>query len=452
MNTLFEISKRGLRAAERGLAVTSNNIVNANTPGYTRQRVELSPDGMQKTHFHAGLGVNITSVNRLRNEMNDVLINEKRQDLSFMEEKARVFEQLQAVMATDSGMDLDFRISRLFDAFSSLSTDPQDVSLRNNLISEATQLTAKMGDLSNSIERTSDLIMNSAVNTVNSINSLLEEINHLNKSIKLAQAQGKEDHAALDKRVQKLEQLSGFTDYDKRITSTGAVEISIGGIKILDENKASSLKTDINTVDNIIYIRMPNSKIVEPRGGRLGAEIEMFQTSIPDLKKSLDGIAEALVNGFNELHSQGYGLDDDISRNFFDPDYTSAAEIRVNSSILSNHNHIAASTQAGEAGNGDMAAIIANLRDEPLVNGRRFVDSAINLITRPGAELSNLRSQIDAREAEVNMLTIQQEREAGVSIDEELSQMIKFQNAYQGAARVMSAAQQMYDTLINLAR
>ena len=86
------------------------------------------------------------------------------------------------------------------------------------------------------------------------------------------------------------------------------------------------------------------------------------------------------------------------------------------------------------------------------MDGRKFSDFAIGLISEPGSELSNLRSQIDAREAEINMLKTQQEREAGVNIDEELSLMIQYQNAYQGAAKVMTAAQDMYDTLINIVR
>lgn len=452
MKTLFEISNSGLRAAERSLSVTSNNIVNADTPGYTRQRVEVSPNGMQKTNYHAGLGVNIVDVSRLRNSMNDVLMNEKKQDMAFMQEKARVFEQLEASMATDTGGDLDLRISRFFDAFSSLSSDPQDLSVRNNLISEATQLTAKLGDIDRDIQGTSELLMGSAIQTVDSINTILKDIENLNSSIKLAQAQGNEDRAGLDQRVQKLSELSELIDFDTNITDTGALEIQVGGIKVLDENRASVLKPDIDDVEKIFRLRLPNGKAVETDAGKLGAEIELYEESIPELNRNLDAIAEALVSEVNDIHSQGYGLEDGTTRNFFDPSFTSASDIRINSDILNNLNHIAASTEDGEAGNGELAASLASLRNEPVLDGRKLVDSAVSLISSPGSTLSNLRSQMETREAEISMLNIQQEREAGVNIDEELSQMIKFQNAYQGAARVMAAAQQMYDTLISIVR
>jgi flagellar hook-associated protein 1 FlgK len=107
---------------------------------------------------------------------------------------------------------------------------------------------------------------------------------------------------------------------------------------------------------------------------------------------------------------------------------------------------------AGEAGNGDIAGQIADIRNDNVVGGRKLVDYAVDLISTPGRNLSEVRSSMEVRDSEIAMLTAQQEREAGVNVDEELSMMIQYQNAYQGAARVMSAAQEMYDTLIGLTR
>jgi flagellar hook-associated protein 1 len=452
MRTLFEISKSGLRSAERSLSVTSNNIINADTPGYSRQRVDKNPAGMQKTGYHAGLGVNITSVTSLRNEMNDLLLNEKRQDMSFLKEQARIFEQLEASMASDTGGDLDMRIGKLFDSFSELSADPQDLSVRNNLMSEAIQLTSKLGDMSRNIDRTQELVRESAGVSVQSVNHILRDLDSLNKSIRMAEAQGKPDHASLDLQVKKLGELSALVDFDSQVSDTGALELRIGGIKVLDENRAIPLRAEIDDVNKVFRIRVESGKTVNVSGGKLGAEISMYEEEIPDLMQKLDSIASALVNEFNAVHSGGYGLADDTRRNFFNPEFTTAADIRVNEAIRNNHQHIAASSGVGEAGNGETAARIAGLRNDQLIGGRKLVDYAVNLISTPGSNLSNLNAQIEARDSEIQMLEIQQERESGVNIDEELSLMIKYQNAYQGAAKVMSAAQQMYDTLISIVR
>lgn len=452
MRTLFEIGKSGLRTAERSLSVTSNNITNANTPGYTRQRVEQSPVGMQKTLFHTGLGVNITEVTQMRDKMNDLLLNQKRQDMGFLKEQARVYQQLETTMSTDTGNDIDLRMSRLFDAFTQLSSDPQDLSVRNNLLSEATQLTAKLSNINQTLERTSALTRDSAITTVGSINKLVQNISNLNKSIIQASGRGIPDHASMDIRIQKLAQLAELVDYEVTMGDNDAVLLDVGGIKVLDENRAIPFKPEIDDTTKTFRLRLENGKILESFSGKLGAEIEMYQKGIPEMKERLDLLTSTLVTEFNHIHSQGYGLEDDTIRNFFDPQFATAAEIRVNEAILQNNKHIAASSVAFEAGNGDLAVQMAELRDQPVINGRKIVDYSVDLVSMAGTKLNDLTPRIEAGDSEIQMLTILQEQEAGVNIDEELSMMIQYQNAYQGSARVMLAAQKMYDTLIGLMR
>ncbi|MFP8488631.1 flagellar hook-associated protein FlgK [Gracilimonas sp. Q87] len=452
MRSLLEISKSGLKSAERSLSVTSNNIINANTPGYTRQRLEKSPNGMQMSGSHIGLGVEITGLTRMRNQMNDVLMNQKQQDMSFMQGQARVFEQLEAVVATDSGNDLDLSISKFLDSFSELSSNPQDMSLRNSLISNAQELTGKFQDIDRNIERISELSRDSGMKSVEKLNSILSEIHSLNKAIEQGEAAGKSDNASLDMRVARMEDLSNLIDFDSQVTETGAVEIRVSGVTILDSDKAHTVTTEIDDIRKEFTLRIESGKTIDVTGGRLGAEVEMYSKQISEMNSKLDLLASTLVEKVNEIHRNGYGLNDDTSRNFFDPAGTTASEIQLNSAMKMDPRNIAASSVDAEAGNGIIAADIAELRNELVVGGRKMIDFSIELISTPGTKLQNLNSQIEARDSELNMLKTQQEREAGVNIDEELSLMIQYQNAYQGAAKVMSAAQNMYDTLIGIVR
>lgn len=452
MKTLFEISKSGLRSAERSLSVTSNNVINADTPGYTRQRVDKEPVGMQMTGFHAGLGVNITSITRMRNEMTDVVLNEKRQDMGFLREKEQIFDQLEASMASDSGGDLDMRIGKVFDMFSELSADPQDKSVRNSLMTEAEQLTSKFADISRNIDRTSDLVKDNTSSTIDNINQILTDLDSLNSAITKGESSGKPDHASLDLQVEKLSELAELVDFESQVTDKGALQLRVGGVLVLDEEKASTIKGEINDVDKSFTLRLDSGKTITSSGGKLGADIDMYENEIPELKERLDEVANTVVTQFNAVHSQGYGLEDDTTRNFFDASSTGASDMQVNSDLRENVGHIAASSAAGEAGNGEIAGQISDLRNEPLIEGRKVVDYAVNLISTPGRNLSEIRSNIEVRDSEISMLNAQQEREAGVNVDEELSMMIQYQNAYQGAARVMSAAQEMYDTLIGIMR
>ena len=105
-----------------------------------------------------------------------------------------------------------------------------------------------------------------------------------------------------------------------------------------------------------------------------------------------------------------------------------------------------------KAGNGDIAAQIADVRNEVILDGRKLVDYSIELISQPGSRITELSTTMETRDAEIRMLEVQQERESGVNMDEELGMMIQYQNAYQGSARVLASAQQMYDTLLSLIR
>jgi len=456
MKSIFEIAKSGLRGSERSMSVTSNNIINADTPGYSRQRVEKTPNGMQMDQYHAGLGVNIDEVTRLRDDINDKLMNQKQQDMGYLQKKADVYEKLEASMVTDYGDDLDSQVGSLFDNFADLASNPQDVSVRNNLISETQQLTSKLRETSLNVDQNSDLVKDFAGKTLGSINNLLSDIDQLNSAVKQAQAKGNPDHTSMDQRVAKMDELSQLVDFESRETSTGAIKIQIDGHSVVDQDQAYNISSEVDDSNKKFRLRLDNGHVLKPEGGKIGAEIEMFEEGIPEMKKRLDNIASTIVSEVNDLHSSGYGLEDSLQRNFFDSSGTTAESIAINEDLVENSSLIAASDTDGEAGNGEIASQIASLRNENVIGDtsadQTLSNYTISTISAPGVNLNALNNQIEARDSEIQMLKTQQEETAGVNIDEELSKMIKHQNAYQGAAKVMSSAQQMYDTLISIVR
>lgn len=456
MNRLIEIAKSGLWSSQHSMSVTANNLVNADTEGYSRQRVEKSPDGMQMDGYYAGLGVNVTEISRMRDELNDALLNKKQQDMGYLQRKAEAYEKIEASMVSDYGVNLDTQVGKLFDNFSELASNPQDVSVRNNLVNETQQLTSKLHEMSRNLDETSDLIKDFAGKTLDSINDLLKNINELNQSIKQGKARGQSDHASKDLRVAKLNELSELVDFDTQVSETGAVQIAIDGRKVVDDSQSYTIRAEIDDANKKFRLRLDNGHIIEPSAGKIGAEIEMFEQGVPTMKEKLNNIAFTLVEEFNNLHTNGFGLEDTTVRNFFDPTGTTAADIELNQILIDNPKHIGASDTAGEEGNGEIASKIADLRNQKMIGdaskNQRLTQYTVSTISEPGEKLNALNATIEARDSEIQMLHEQQQQTAGVNIDEELSRMIKFQQAYQGAAKVMSSAQRMYDTLINIVR
>lgn len=450
MNDIFEIARNGLLSAKQTTSVIAHNIANADTPGYTREQVVLQPVGYHANGTSYGMGVNVADVQRMRNDLIDSQIRQKEQELGSLSTKSTIYNQIQSLFVTDSGSDLDTNIGDLFNSFSTLSTNPQDNTLRNAVISSAQTLVNKFHSLSNGLEKTSQATIKDAHDVVTRVNTLLKDLAAINGSISRSHADGKTDNNSKDLQVQKLDELSKLVNFDTSTDNNGALEIRIGGMLVLSGNQASSIKTETALPNGQMKLRMDNGKLLDVKGGQLAADIEMVNKTIPDLSNGLDQIASALVQQVNTVHKSGYGLADNVSRNFFDPSKTTAATIQLNSDILNNPENIAASSAQGEAGNGDNATKLVALRDAPVLNGKSLLEGAIQLISKPGTELSSVQSEAKTKDSVRQMLANQQDSIAGVNVDEELSNLIKFQNAYQASAKVLNVGQQMYDTLLKM--
>jgi len=450
MQNIFEIARSGLLAAQKATAVTSQNISNANPPGFTRQRAVLSTEVLRSGDQVLGRGVSIDFVQRLRDDLADKQIIKKESELGNLNEKSRIFEQLETSVVSNGDFGLDVAVSDFFDAFSDLSNNPQDINLRNILVSKSQSLVAKFRDMDQQIETVARQTLNKATDTVNKINSALNELASLNKDIAIAEGTNQPNQNSKDLQMEKLKELAELADADFITNSNGTIEVRIGNMVVLGGQEVSEIKTEADVANKILRLRLDNGKLLKTKEGTLGADIEMFENKIPDLMKNLDEIARGVVEEVNKIHSGGFGLNDAVQRTFFNPVGITAGTIELNNQISNEPAHIAASSVAGESGNNDVAIAISKLRNEKVLNGQSFVNNIVQMIADPGIELTELRNSIETKDSAKQLLIKQQENSAGVNIDEELTNMIKFQNSYQASARILNTAQEMYDTLLTI--
>lgn len=450
MSNIFEIARSGLLAAQKATAVTSQNISNANTPGFTRQRPKLSTNVLRSGGEVLGQGVSIDLVQRLRDNLADKQIVKKETELGDLNEKARVFDQLETAFISGSEFGLDVAVSDFFNAFSDLSNNPQDANLRNILVSKSQSMIDTFRNVDQQIETIGQQTLTKATNTVGKVNSILKELASLNKNIAAAEGTKQPNQHSKDLQMEKLKELSELIDTDFTTTTDGTVEVRLGNMVVLAGQEASEIKSEADAANSIIRLRLDNGKLLQAGGGSLGADIEMFEQEIPGLLNSLDEVAKGLVEEVNTVHTSGFGLNDAVQRSFFNPAQTTADSIELNEQIANQPAHIAASSAAGESGNNAIAIAITQLRDENVLNGQSFINNIIQLSAKPGTELTGLQRSVETKESAKQLLVKQQENVAGVNIDEELTNMIKFQNSYQASARVLNNAQQMYDTLLGI--
>ncbi len=448
MRDIIEASRSGLQAAEKQQSVTGQNIANVNTPGYSRQRTDLSPNAGNINGMTVGQGVSVDDVTRIRHELIDEQIHTQNSQLGGFEEKASALEQVESVFASGVGGDLDESIAEFFNSFRQLASNPESSSLREDVARKASTMTGKFQNIDSRLNEITESIVSKGQDLLNKVNELLEDLAKLNDSIRQAEAKGGEDTEALDRQVSKMEELSKLIDVDTRRAENGTLEVNIGGINLLENDNAKNLTAEADPDGNIFRARLEGSKVVDVKGGQLGAVSELVQEDVRAYQDELDNIAEFMVNRVNEEHAQGYNLNDETGIDFFNPDDTSASSISINSDISEDVRTIAASSEENEPGNNDVAINISGITDETTSSGRSLHESAVGLASRAGSELNEARGGIEAAESAKNMLSNQQESISGVNLDEELTDLITQQNAYQASARVLNNAQQMFDTLL----
>lgn len=447
---ILEIAKNGLLSSQKASGVVSHNIANANTPGYTRQRAELSEQIHRQGGFTLGRGVTIAQVKRLRNDLIDKQIMMKEHELGDLNERNRIYQQIESVMVTSTGDGLDVGITDFFNSFSELSNNPQDINLRHNVISKSRTLISKFKDMGADLKDIDEQTLDAARNRVDKVNSLLGQLADINADIARAEATGQPDLNSKDRQLELLKTLSSQITVEARYQDDGTLEARVGGVTVLSGTETATLRPEVDTANRIFRVRLDNGKLLDIGRGELGADAHMYEEVVPEARNTLDKIAKSVVEQVNALHINGYGIADNGQRNFFDPAGTTAESIALNQTIVDNPEHIATSSVAGEAGNNDNALQIANLQNLSLLDGETLASNAVQMMTDPGIRINELENRITSRESARQLLVNQQESQSGVNIDEELSDLIKYQNAYQASARVLNEGQKMYDTLLSI--
>ncbi len=450
MRDIIQASRSGLQAAEKQLSVTAHNIANINTPGYSRQRTDLSPNATTINGMTVGRGVTIDDVTRIRHELIDEQIQTQSSKFGAYQQRSVALEQVESVFTSGAGGDLDESITEFFNSFRQLAARPESSSLREDVSRKAATMAGKFNEVDFRLNEITKSIAEKGRELLDRVNQFMQELAELNNSIRQAEARGGEDTEALDRQVVILEDLSEIIDVDTRRAENGTLEVNIGGINLLENDNVKQLTPEVDPDKNIFRARLEGSKVVDLKGGELGAAAQLVEQDIRSYQDELDQIAGHIVERVNEVHSQGYNLNNGTGVEFFDPDNQTASSIALSNVITNDISNIAASSEPDAPGNNDIALQIAAISDETTNSGRNLHESAIGLASRAGAELNDARSGKQTADSAKRMLSNQQEAISGVNMDEELTDLISHQNAYQASARVMNSAQQMFDSLLSI--
>lgn len=462
----IETSLRALRAQQMALEITGHNISNANTKGYSRQIADMSatdPYAVPTMNRllvagQIGTGVEIAQIRRMRDQFVDRRTQYESAALGYWDAKQRNFDQLEVTMAEPAGLEggasISAQLNEFWNALQELgnANRPDNPAVRSVVREKANNLCDTIRSTYNQLE-TLQQDLNTEIDVrVGRINTLAQQIAEMNGEIAKVVAHGDQPNDLFDRREVLVTELAKLTKISVQSDDLNRYNINISGSILVSQDKSFAMETQVNE-DGLYDVVWANKQKVNFTDGEVKGLIEMRDEETQYYIDSLNEFTETLVEEFNAQHESGSGLDGSTGHRFF-AEGSNAATIALDAEILDPEhglNKIAASAN-GEVGNGENALELADLiKNKPLMNDgtTSLSDYYGSLIAKLGIDAEKAQVTFSNKETMVNHLHNLQESVAGVSLDEEMANMLKFQNAYNAAARLLTTVDQILDKLIN---
>jgi flagellar hook-associated protein 1 len=438
----------GLEAAQAAIDTTGQNIANANTPGYSRQRVvqtDRTPltipalSGITGGGSQVGLGVDITTISRVRDQFLDSSYRNQNSQASGNNTASTLLGQVQAALNEPSSSGLSTALNKFWTAMSGLQNDPTNQGAMSAVLGAgqtvAENLNTLSGELSTLESQVTSQYSTLTDPTSGPVASDATQIAALNVQIAQAQTSGLDANALLDQRDQLVDDLSQYSNIYVSQQPSGMVNVSFGNAATAASGGTADSTPLVNgaTVDlsdNLTDTNLSGSS------GTLGSLLGLYDGTtgtgkIADYATTLDNVTKQLVTAVNGAIS-GADASGATAPAFFDPAGTTAATIAVNSS-LSTANPPYTAAEAGAV--------------SKLTGGA--ADQAYNaFVTQIGSDVQAANSAQQTSQSLLSAISNQRQSISGVSLDEEMTNLIQYQQAYQASARVMNAIDETLSTLI----
>jgi flagellar hook-associated protein 1 FlgK len=451
LSDILDVARRALMSQRIGMDVTSHNIANANTLGFSRQSVDFEATTPMKFTFgFIGTGTTVARIGRMRDQFIDRQIYSTNYGLADANVRHDILSQVESALNEPSDAGLNSMMGKFFTAFQDLSLHPEDSGSRNVLLQQAQQLTQAFKNATGALDKTGANLVDDVNQKLAKVNELAQGISDLDIQITNALAQGIEPADIKDQRDLKIEQLSKLVNISVSEDSRGSTMISVGGTAIASRGGAVPLTASLT--GGILKITSKSTgNDVTISSGEIGSELKLHNSTLPGYQSKLDELASALIDRVNTLHAGGYGLGapPPTGNNFFTG--TSAATIGVDPAIAADVNKIAASGD-GTPGNNANALAIAGVQNETIMSGNTtsVMQFYNGLVSDVGSAVNSADTDGKAKQAIYSQLDSQRSSVSGVSLDEEMTNTIKFQRSYDAAAKLVTTVNDMFLTLINM--
>jgi flagellar hook-associated protein 1 len=338
----------GLTAHQKALQVAGHNVANAATPGYSRQRADLSSIGggvipaVWSKSDGIGRGVQITGLVRIRDEFLEARMLRETATGSQLRSLGAVMDRIELIFPEPSDVGLAHQLAELWGSFDDVANQPGSISTRIALLERAATVAHELNRASTELANLHTSILGQAEVLVSEVNATAARVAELNGAIRNATNAGLSPHDLADQRDQLIERLGNLVGVTTRHTEDGAVNVFLGGTTLVRGDRAESLTLRVDDQPGANGLK--DARIVWTKDGYPG-QVESGQVAgllagannaIPRYVADLDKVAVALATQVNEIHSSGFDLDGNAGAPFYasvDGGPITAASIRLGAQL-----------------------------------------------------------------------------------------------------------------------
>ncbi len=452
LNGSLSIALSALSVSQQALATTSNNVANANTPGYARERADLAAgDPVVYGSFTYGTGVVMQRIESLRDPILEIQLNQETQQQSELNASLTELQQIQTQFGSaSSGIGAD--ISNFFNSLQQLSPDPSNLALRQSVLTAAGNLATDFNTVANNLHVQRGNLDLEVEQSIGGVNTLTKQIASVDRQISALENAGQSAGTLVDQQTSLIRQLSGLIDVQVIPTDQGITLATSNGTTLVTGSQSFALSTQLGS-DGVQHIMAGSEDITGSlKGGSLAGMIQIRDQEIPSIGTSLDQLAAGLATNLNAANAQGTDLYGNPGGNLFVAPPVggvgAAAALKVN---ITDPSLIAASSDGTTGSNGNLANLAA-VASQAVVNGQTPIGFYSNIVFQVGSVTSNTSAEVDSSNLILQQLQDQRGSVSGVSLDEEAANLIQYQTAYQAAARVVSTVNSLLDVAVNLGK
>ena len=453
--TGLEIGKRALISSQLAMNTVGHNMANANTPGYSRQRVNISSTNPAETAWgNAGTGVEVTSIQQIRDLFLSGQYRNENGSMGSWEFTEKSVAQVEGFFNEPQENSLGSALDDFWQSWSAVAGNSDDNQARNDLLNKANVLVNNMHQIDRKLSNLRQTIDSEIRTSVADLNQVGSQIAVLNRQIISMEVAGDKANDLRDQRDNLIDTLSGYLDVSTIEKSNGSVTVAIGAMAFVEGDTYQRLGTETvkdgeSSITKVVWER--NKAAVNFKNGTFGSMLHARDEMITTYQSELDTLARGIVENVNALHTTGFTLDNRTDIFFFDPTAITAGTIKISDDVLGNPDMIAAASAVDKPADGSIAEAISVMINSSRVmrNSTTIREFYGSIVGRLGTESMEATDNTENFKLLVEQIENQRQSVQGVSLDEEMTNLVRYQSAYEAAARVITVMDEALDTLIN---